>query len=278
MVELPEANVLARQLNETIVGKTIENAVANHSPHGFAWYTGDPKEYGAKLTGRKITSSNPGTGYTCGGNIEIIADDMLIVVSTPVKYHAPGAKRPPKHQLMVEFTDGSAITCTVQMWGCMFCFPRTENGLPANFTVNRTPSPLSDAFDEQYFASLLTDAAKGLSAKAFLATEQRIPGLGNGVLQDILWTAKIHPKRKMNTLSDDAFHTVYRAVKDVLAEMTSCGGRDTEKDLFGNPGGYQQVLSKKHNGMPCPACGQPILRSAYLGGNIYVCEGCQGKL
>lgn|GEM_PF-2077218 len=30
--------------------------------------------------------------------------------------------------------------------------------------------------------------------KAFLATEQRIPGLGNGVLQDILWTARIHPK------------------------------------------------------------------------------------
>jgi formamidopyrimidine-DNA glycosylase len=42
-----------------------------------------------------------------------------------------------------------------------------------------------------------------LSAKAFLATEQRIPGLGNGVLQDILFTAGIHPKRKMAAISEE---------------------------------------------------------------------------
>ena len=34
-----------------------------------------------------------------------------------------------------------------------------------------------------------------LSAKAFLATEQHFPGIGNGVLQDILFAAQIHPKR-----------------------------------------------------------------------------------
>ena len=72
-----------------------------------------------------------------------------------------------------------------------------------------------------------------LSAKAFLATEQRIPGLGNGVLQDILWYANIHPKRKISTLSAEQKHKLFRSVKTILAEMTELGGRDTERDLFG---------------------------------------------
>jgi len=41
-----------------------------------------------------------------------------------------------------------------------------------------------------------------LSLKALLATEQRIPDFGNGVLQDILFSAKMHPKKKVGTLSE----------------------------------------------------------------------------
>lgn len=114
-----------------------------------------------------------------------------------------------------------------------------------------------------------------LSAKAFLATEQRIPGLGNGVLQDILWSARIHPKRKMSEISSQAVDAMYEAVKGVLAQMTAQGGRDTERDLFGNPGGYQTVLSKNTVGKPCPVCGTRIQKEPYMGGSIYVCEGCQ---
>jgi formamidopyrimidine-DNA glycosylase len=114
-----------------------------------------------------------------------------------------------------------------------------------------------------------------LSAKAFLATEQRVPGLGNGVLQDILWTARIHPKRKMATLSEKDVDAMFQAVKQVLAEMTAQGGRDTERDLFGHPGGYQTVLSRNTVDTPCPACGTIIRKEAYLGGAIYYCAGCQ---
>ena len=68
---------------------------------------------------------------------------------------------------------------------------------------------------------------------------------------------------------------MYRAVKSVLCKMTSCGGRDTERDLFSFPGGYRTILSKNTVGTPCPACGTSIRKEAYLGGSIYVCEGCQ---
>jgi formamidopyrimidine-DNA glycosylase len=114
-----------------------------------------------------------------------------------------------------------------------------------------------------------------MSAKAFLATKQRIPGLGNGVLQDILFNAGIHPKTKIETLSDEKINDLYESVKSTLSEMTKKGSRDTEKDLFGNYGGYTTKLSKKTMGTPCPVCGSSIVRQAYLGGNVYFCPICQ---
>ena len=139
----------------------------------------------------------------------------------------------------------------------------------------KRPSPLTDAFDRAYLDTLFDDSTPKLSTKAFLATEQRIPGLGNGVLQDILWTAKIHPKRKMGELSKSDIDRMFAAVKSVLRDMTAKGGRDTERDLFDHPGGYTTILSKFTVDKPCPACGTIIEKEPYLGGSIYVCEGCQ---
>ena len=64
-------------------------------------------------------------------------------------------------------------------------------------------SPLSDSFDTNYVQSMIEKETKNISLKAFLATEQRLPGIGNGVLQDILFNAGLHPKRKIQSL--DAF-------------------------------------------------------------------------
>jgi formamidopyrimidine-DNA glycosylase len=114
-----------------------------------------------------------------------------------------------------------------------------------------------------------------LSAKAFLATEQRIPGLGNGVLQDLLYLAKVHPKQKVRDLSAKERESIFSSLKNTLAEMTAQGGRDTEKDLFGRPGGYKTRLSKNTAGKACPVCSSPIIKESYLGGSIYYCAGCQ---
>jgi formamidopyrimidine-DNA glycosylase len=271
MIELPEAVVLAQQITNTLGGKRIVRAVANASPHKFAWYTGDPATYPQRLDGKTVRDA-----VAYGNHVEIGADEMLLVISTPAKYHAAGTSPPKKHQLLLEFDDGSAMSCTVQMWGALLCFPNDEDTALADYLIaKKKPSPLSDAFDRAYFDSLLTADGGNLSAKAFLATEQRIPGLGNGVLQDILWKAKIHPRRKMDDLSAEDTGVLYDAVTSVLREMTARGGRDTERDLFGQPGGYRTVLSKNTVGTPCPACSAVIEKGAYLGGSIYYCPGCQ---
>ncbi|NLG25635.1 MAG: endonuclease VIII, partial [Clostridiales bacterium] len=138
-------------------------------------------------------------------------------------------------------------------------------------------SPLDPAFDEAMFGSLWerTKKKETLSAKAFLATEQRIPGLGNGVLQDILFAARVSPRTKISDLPDGGLKTMYDAVRQVLSDMTERGGRDTERDLLGNPGGYQTVLSKRTLAKPCPVCGGEVRKEAYLGGSVYYCPTCQ---
>ncbi|MCL2812775.1 MAG: endonuclease VIII [Clostridia bacterium] len=274
MNELPESVNLAQQLQDTVVGKRIQTARANASPHGFAWYWGDPELYPAMLEGRALQGAE-----THGMYIELLLEgDMQVAYNDGInlRYHAPGAKRPEKHQLILEFNDGSALTASVQMYGGLMAFPVGAMDEDKYYRASHDkPSPLTDAFNAAYFGSILSDASPKLSAKALLATEQRVPGLGNGVLQDILFNAGIHPKRKVSTLSSGECDAIFGSVKQTLADMRAKGGRDVEKDLFGQPGGYQTRLSNKTAKFPCVVCGAAIVRQAYLGGNVYFCPVCQ---
>jgi formamidopyrimidine-DNA glycosylase len=130
MLELPESYVLAEQFKETLDGKTILSATANSSPHGFAWYYGEPAEYNGRLAGKTITGS-----VSYGGRPEIWAEDMRIsfLDGVRVRYIEPGEKRPVKHQLLLEFNDDSAICCSVQMYGGMLAF---EDGELDDFYYN----------------------------------------------------------------------------------------------------------------------------------------------
>lgn len=273
MLELPEALTLARQINNTISGKLIVNVIAAHTPHKFAWFHGDPQNYHVMLAGKTIGKAD---GY--GGMVEIKAGSATLLIGDGVglRYHGPNESRPQKHQLLIEFDDFSALSATVQMYGRIWCFNDGEFENPYYQVAKEKPSPLSDEFSEAYFNRLISSQdVQKLSAKAFLATGQRIPGLGNGVLQDILWNANIHPKRKINTLSDESKGLMFRSIKAVLSAMVEHGGRDTEKDLFGNNGGYRTIMSKKNVGFLCPVCGGLIKKESYMGGSVYYCEKCQ---
>ena len=273
MIELPESVTLARQLTEAIRGKRIEHVIAGKSPHRFAFFVGEPEHYDALLQGKTV-----GETHSYGGHVEIEMEDMRLDFNDGVnpRFLAPGQPEPKKHQLYVLFDDGSALAGSVQMYGALSAFRAGENDNPYYLVAREKVSPLEDGFDAEYFQSLLGGVdRKRTSAKAFLATEQRIPGLGNGVLQDILWTARIHPKKKVGDFSGREIAGLYMAVRDVLGDMAEKGGRDTEKDLYGNPGGYRTLLSKNNTAMVCPECGGGIIKEAYLGGSVYYCPVCQ---
>lgn len=273
MIELPESHALAGQLTKELKGKRISKAVAGKSPHRFAFFCGDPAGYDALLGGKTV-----GETRAYGGHVEMEIEDCRLDFNDGVTFRllAAGEAEPKKHQLYLLFEDGSALVCGVQMYGALYAFPAGSNDNPYYLAAREKASPLEEGFDADYFRSLADGVdKKKTSAKAFLATEQRIPGLGNGVLQDILWTARIHPKRKLADLGGQEFAELYMAVKAVLADMTAKGGRDTEKDLYGNAGGYRTILSRNNTAMTCPACGGTVKKEAYLGGSVYYCPNCQ---
>lgn len=273
MIELPESVTLANQLTKAIKGKRIERVIAGKSPHRFAFFAGEPEHYGVLLRGKTA-----GESRSYGGHVEIELEDMRLDFNDGVnlRFLAPGQVEPKRHQPYLAFDDGSALVGSVQMYGALSAFRAGTNDNPYYLAAREKASPLEDGFDVDYFRSLLHSVdRKKISAKAFLATEQRIPGLGNGVLQDILWTARIHPKKKAGDFSGQETAELYMAIKNVLRDMAEKGGRDTEKDLYGNPGGYRTILSKNNAAMVCPECGGGIKKEAYLGGSIYYCPACQ---
>lgn len=272
MIEIPESKTLAQQVYETLVGRTVTAVFNATHPHKFTWYAGDPLEYPKLLAGRKIVGAG---GY--GAFVDLLLDNDIHIIcgdGTNLRYFAPGCEVPAKYQLLMTFDDESFVVFTVAMYGAIYAVRGTYDN-PYYLGALSKFSPLEACFDAAYFGKLVAGAKQNLSAKAFLATEQRIPGLGNGVLQDILFKARIHPKRKLAALGDRELDGMFRSMKATLAEMTAAGGRDTEKDLFGSAGGYHVLLSKNTYTEPCPVCGGTIVKEAYLGGAIYYCPYCQ---
>jgi len=273
MLELPESTNLSRHLNETVTGLTIVSAKANHSPHSFTWYEGDPASYSEALPGRALEGA-----VTRGGRVDLLLGGGLrlsLMDGVNLRLLTADAPRPAKHQLLLELSDGRALSATVQMYGGIMLYPRDEDMNFYDAVARQSPSPLTDAFDRAHFDGLVGAAKPTLSAKALLATEQRIPGLGNGCCQDILFIAGIHPQSHIGALSSTQMAGLYTSVKETLAQMAALGGRDTEKDLHGRAGGYKTLLSAKTLAAPCPKCGGAIVRKAYLGGNVYFCPTCQ---
>lgn len=276
MIEAPEACLLCEQLNQTIKGKRVTNVFIQFSPHKFAWFSGSQEEYIEWLSDKAVVHAQPQGGMveiTIGGHNLVLTDGVNL------RYYAPGEKLPHKHQLLIGFEDESCLIVSVRMYGGIMCFPKDkfEGKLSDYYKVACTKTQvMSDAFNKEYFLGLIHDeSAQKKSAKAFLATEQMIPGLGNGVLQDILYHARIHPKKKIEKLTEEQKENLFYQVKETLNDIYQQGGRSTESDLFGKNGGYVACLSKDTAGKACPRCSETIVKENYLGGSIYYCRGCQ---
>lgn len=273
MMELPEAIIIAKQVNEALIGKKIMHVFNATKVHRFTFYHGDPQEYGKLLIGKTIQSA---VGY--GMFVDLLLTDGTILNigdGTNIKYGKPGEKIPVAYQLLLGFDDESFLVFTVSLYGFIGVYPDGIIDEKYHNLNKQRISPLDGEYTEEYFYKLFIESKKNLTAKAFLATEQRIPGVGNGVLQDILFNARINPKRKIATLSEVEKMNLFRSLKTTLQEMVSKGGRDTQKDLYGNNGEYHSVLSAKTWKSPCPVCGGTIIKESYLGGAIYYCPNCQ---
>jgi len=273
MIEIPESLVLSDQLNEMCNGRTVTDVSPWQSPHKMAFIYGKPGSYGALFKGKTFDRAS---GF--GSWVEMRFDDVVFAVSegTVLFYTKDEKSLPKKHQMLLKFDDSSYVCASVKMYGALVGAKQGEYDNKYYKVAREKPSVLSKEFNPAYFLAMIKDEeVQKLSLKAFLATEQRIPGLGNGVLQDILFEARLHPKEKVKDTTSEQKETLYKTVISVLKEMKDKGGRDTEKDLFGKNGGYQTKMSRNTVGKPCSACGTRIVKAGYMGGSIYFCPACQ---
>ena len=275
MIELPEAWIIARQMDEILQDKVIEFGNRGNAPHKFALANGTSAEYAEIFKDKTI-----GHSWSHGNSTltEIGKDHTLVLGcgGERIFYTSPEVKLPKKYQLLLSFTDGSALTVTISGWGNTFLLPASEAGQHNHVKEDRI-TPLDDAFTLGYFQQLFTevDPNSSKSIKYFMITEPGVWGMGNGCLQDILYHAGLHPGRKVVNISGAEQYVLYNVIKNNLEEIISLGGRSSEYDLYGNPGGYARILDNTTKGTPCPKCNTPIEKIAYLGGACYLCPTCQ---
>ena len=273
MIELPEARTIAANLRKEILGKKICDVAGEFTGHKFTFYHGDPNTYKAQLKGKTVTEIVDRNFY-----VEVIIEDkkLLLRDGANVRFFKAGSAKPPKSKLLIELEDGSFLSVTTAMYSFICVCGRDEDMENKYYEIEQNGiGALDSRFTLEYFLSLIDEKTKKLSAKAFLATEQRILGIGNGIVQDILFNARISPRRKLNTMSDSEIKGLYDSAVKTIRQMTDMGGRDTEKNIYGTEGGYKTIMSAKAYKNPCPVCGGEITKENYLGGSVYYCPNCQ---
>jgi formamidopyrimidine-DNA glycosylase len=275
VIELPEAISIARQIQDKLVGKVIEEGVRGNSPHKFAFYTGEPDEYAVNLSGKTLVRSwargslilvslAPGYVLAMGGGGERIL------------YHETEATLPKKHHLLLKFTDGTFLSVTVLGWGSALLLPEADMDAHPFMGGDRI-SPLDGDFTLERFLALFDELPEGdaRAIKFFLISQPGVLGIGNGYLQDILFQSKVHPCRRAADTTPDERRGLYVAIQDTLKHAVELGGRDTERDLFDALGCYSRILHTEAVGKPCPECRTPIEKIQFLGGACYFCPSCQ---
>ncbi|MCL4562274.1 MAG: Fpg/Nei family DNA glycosylase [Chloroflexi bacterium] len=271
--ELPEALTVARQMEAVLPGLTIQSVTLSPACDHLI-RQGFINLDQIDLAGSTI-SGVAGRGKWIFTHLDTDVY-FLIALETggKVLYHPSGSPVPPKFHLRFDFTGGSSLTVFILGWGFAKAVPAVQleqTRYPGRLGV----SPLDPLeFTPQRLGEML--AAGGMkNCKGVLLDQWQLAGIGNGYLQDILYTAGIHPKRKTPSLSKEETGRLYGAIQAVLSEAVRLNGSRQECDLYGAPGGYARLMGEGMNGKPCPKCGTPIEKIGVQGSSCTICPSCQ---
>ena len=279
MIEMPEAVTLARQMKTELTGKTIVRFARGTQTHKFLWLNRPDEEYATILAGKTVTGAS---SYGRSVYIHMGKENLLWWTDAGGKilYHAPGEEPPVKCHLLWEFNDGSHLAYSLQMWGAVRLLdaaefderPHTETGLPPlhpDFTFERFNTML-DEYPEK-----TSKGVKGFLVATNYVMPNHINGLGNAIVQDILFHARLNPKRKTPDITPEERRHLFNAIQLTVAKAIEMGGRYDESDLYGNPGRYVRLMDSKTVNTPCSNCDTAIQKISYLGGACYLCPNCQ---
>ena len=141
------------------------------------------------------------------------------------------------------------------------------------------PEPLEEDFDWKTLSSRLLRKPNG-KIKTVLMDHSVIAGIGNIYSDEILWAARIHPERKVSSLSEKEIKEILKWMRKLLSKGIDFGG-DSMSD-YRNPLGERGDFQNHHNvyrrtGKPClrKGCSGTIIRKIVGQRSAHFCDTCQ---
>lgn len=274
MPELPEAEVVARQIAARLTGATLTDTWIGRADivrEGYgerAWYRGAVL-CGVERFGKSVALRFERDRQTCYIVAELGMTGLLLFPSADTRF--------PQH-VHVRMTFTGAGESELRYWNprrfgriSMLDAAGLERYVARRFGCD----PLTVTREE---FSRIVKARSG-RLKALLMHQQIIAGIGNIYANEILFRAGVHPNARASRLAVSKIQHLHQIIREVLFEAISCGGSSV-RDFFapdGSRGQYKRLhLVYGKEGMPCPnGCGRVIKRLQSERSSFF-CPACQG--
>ncbi|MFH1007422.1 MAG: DNA-formamidopyrimidine glycosylase family protein [Candidatus Latescibacterota bacterium] len=269
MPELPEIANLARQMNAELPGKRIIEVSVRQAK----CLNVPVPEFSALMKGKTI---GPVTSKGKWLFVKLMPEAWFLLnlgMGGDVLLHQPGEPLPEKHQVKLTFSDGASLS--IRFWWFGYTHAVSSGDLQAHpMTAQLGVSPTDEAeFTYAAFCALL--AGRRGNIKSLLTDQKCIAGIGNVYIQDMLFSARLHPARKIPDISGTERKALFCAIRDSLKQATDLGGLAYEKDLYNLPGRLDAFRVGYRAGKPCPECGTPIEKIKTGTTASYICPSCQ---
>jgi formamidopyrimidine-DNA glycosylase len=136
--------------------------------------------------------------------------------------------------------------------------------------------PLSNEFTVARLEEMLRASRQPL--KLFLLDQKKVAGIGNIYSSEVMWRARLDPRRHANRLTGKEAHRLHKSIVDVLHRALECC-RNPAPD-FRNPNWWFQGLERilrvyGREGKGCRDCGKPVRRIEQGGRSTFFCARCQ---
>jgi formamidopyrimidine-DNA glycosylase len=279
VLELPEVEVLRRDLEKEIVGKRVKDVIVETAGIVRPFHRNRPELVKA-LEGRKVEAAR-----RRGTVLFMDLDDgttWVIDSGEDGSLHRETANEAagPDTHLIVTFTIGGAIhlsEAASEPTVSTGVVPR-EEALDAAGVSPDALDPLDDNPTWMEFGRFLADADGPL--KLVLTDPTRFAGLGPVYSDEILWEAGLRHDRQTSRMSTQEIRRLYRAMQEVIVLAMKAAGSsldDVEADALideeGEAAEHLRVYGRE--GLPCSRCRKPIVRTRIKKGvYTYHCDQC----
>jgi formamidopyrimidine-DNA glycosylase len=274
MPELPEIEVLRRDLEREVTGKKVKS-VETKSMSALGRYN-NRKAFGSQLEGAKLGAVTRRGLYLL---VAVDADRTLVVslgASGALRRVTGKEKDPEPAEILITFTQGGSIALidpagTAQM----FVTPTEDLAVALPDLAMLGFDPIEEPMSWTRFAELIVRRAAKM--KTLLTDPTLVAGVGELYADEILFHAGLRHDRMSNTLSSQELRRLYRALVETMHEAVKYRGttlgENGYRDLMGKPGEYQDHLAVYgRDGQLSPRSRAPIQKVKFEGRWTYFCE------